>query len=81
MDKKVMSRFPLLVSQKEVREQRMHRYSQKEIAQQTGVSESVVSRWMTGKGFEGTSIEVAGRLARWVGVSIEELTQTVDETG
>lgn len=75
----MISRLPLLVSEKEVREKRQKRYTQKEIAEETGLSPSVISRWMRGGEIFGPQLETAHTLAKWLGVDIEELTIIIEE--
>lgn len=68
---KLMSRLPELLAAKEIRDKR--RYSQKEIADAAGLSESMVSRFMKGDGVEGTAVGRVKRLANWLGCSIDDL--------
>ncbi len=75
---KVISRFPLLVSKKEVQENRRRRYTQKEIADMTGLSPSVISRWMRGGEVDGANLETVQKLAQWLEVDIKDLTEVVE---
>jgi len=70
----VMTNFPLLVTQKEVRDKR--RYSQREIAVALGVSEPTVSRWMNGKRIENTSIKIVMKLCNWLDCDLRDLVYT-----
>lgn len=66
-----MSRIPALISAKEVRDNR--RYKQTEIAEQTGLTESTISRLVNGVGMETVAFGKAIKLAKWLGVKVDEL--------
>lgn len=68
---KLMSKVPGLISAKEVRDNK--RYKQSEIADQTGLSESTVSRLINGANIETVSLGKAVILAEWLGVPVTEL--------
>lgn len=78
MATKVISKLPLLVSKKEVREGRNRRYTQKEIAEQSGVSPTVINRWMQGDEINGSTLETVQKLATWLGEPVEHLTEEVE---
>lgn len=73
----LMSKLPELLAAKEIRDKR--RYSQKEIADATGLSESMISRFMKRGNIAGTAVGSVKRLAGWLGCSIDDLIREVAE--
>jgi transcriptional regulator with XRE-family HTH domain len=71
------NKIPLLVSQKEVRDEQ--RYKQREIALATGLSESMISRLMREEELSAINYVTARIIARWLGVSTDELAEEIDE--
>jgi transcriptional regulator with XRE-family HTH domain len=72
LDKQV-NKIPMLLSQKELRDGR--RYRQKDVAIGTGISEAVVSRVFNDNDIVNLTYGTAKALAKWLGVSMEELGQ------
>ena len=72
-----INKIPWLVSQKEVRDR--ERYKQKEIARATGLSESMISRLMREEELSAINYVTARIIARWLGVSTDELAEEIDE--
>jgi|GEM_PF-2623823 len=72
-----MSNFTILLAQKEIRDRK--RYTQKEIADETGVSQSMISRIANGKEIEALSVGKALLIAEWLGCNISELVYLDDE--
>lgn len=68
---KVATNFPKLLAQKEMGENK--RYTQKEVAEGMGVSETTVSRLMNNKDVDVLRIKTVLRVCNWLGCSIEEL--------
>jgi transcriptional regulator with XRE-family HTH domain len=68
---KYKNRIPILLSQKEVRDER--RYKQKEISERTGLSESMISRLMRETDLGGVNYASARAIAKWLGVSTDDL--------
>ena len=68
---KLMSRVAALISAKELRDNR--RYKQAEIAKQTGLTESTISRLVNGIGMETVAFGKAITLAKWLGVKVDAL--------
>lgn len=66
-----MSRVAALISAKEVRDNRQYR--QKEIADQTGLTESTLSRMVNGVGLKAVGLGKAIALADWLGVDVKDL--------
>ncbi len=75
---KLMSRLASLISAKEVRDNK--RYSQKEIADQTGLTESTLSRMVNGARMDTVALGKAVKLARWLGVKVVELYEVKELT-
>jgi transcriptional regulator with XRE-family HTH domain len=73
---KYINKIPWLVSQKEVRDR--ERYKQKEIAKATGLSESMISRLMREEELSAINYVTARIIARWLGVSTDELAEEMD---
>jgi transcriptional regulator with XRE-family HTH domain len=68
-----LNRIPRLLTEKELRDGK--RYKQKDIAIGTGMSEAVVSRVFNDNDIANLTYGSAKALARWLGVSMEELGQ------
>jgi transcriptional regulator with XRE-family HTH domain len=74
---KVMTRLPQLLAAKEIRDNR--RYTQKEVADASGVSPTLISNWMNGKNVERSTVETVLRVADWLGCTLDELIVRVPE--
>lgn len=74
---KVMTNFQELLALKEAKQK--SRYTQKEIADGVGVSESMVSRMMNGKGIEKMSLENIAKFAKWLECEIGDLVKLYPE--
>lgn len=72
-----MSRFLVLLSQKEIREGK--RYSQREIARATNISNAVVSRWMRDD-IQGANLATVRKLCDWLDCDIGDLLTMKQET-
>jgi transcriptional regulator with XRE-family HTH domain len=72
LDKQI-NKIPRLITLKELRDER--RYKQKDIADATGMSESVISRVINDNDIANLSYGSAKALAKWLGVPMEELGQ------
>jgi transcriptional regulator with XRE-family HTH domain len=68
---KFVNRIPVLVSEKEVRDGR--RYKQRDIANGTALSESMISRLMREPDISGVNYASARIIAEWLGVSTDDL--------
>lgn len=71
------NKIPLLTSQKEVRDGQ--RYRQRDIARATGLSESMISRLMREEELSAINYVTARIIARWLGVSTDELAEEMEE--
>lgn len=65
-----MSRFTVMLTQKELRDG--VRYSQRDIARETGISAPVISRWMKGD-IDGASLVTVRKFCEWLECDIGEL--------
>jgi transcriptional regulator with XRE-family HTH domain len=67
-----MNNIPVLIAQKEIRDRR--RYKQKDIAEATQISESMISRVIQDKiNIGGMTLDTAFALADWLGCDIRDL--------
>ena len=66
-----MSKVAKLISAEEMRDNR--RYKQVEIAEQTGLTESTLSRLINGANMEAVALGKAVVLAKWLGVDVTDL--------
>jgi DNA-binding Xre family transcriptional regulator len=73
----IRSRLRQLVAQKEI--ESGTRIMQKEIAQQTGLDEHTISRWMDVKPLKRIEVEPMVALLRWLGCTINELLYVESE--
>ena len=74
---KQLNKIPKLLTQKELRDER--RYKQQDIVDGTGLSKSMISRVLNNDDISNLTYESAKAIAKWLGVSMEELGEEVDE--
>jgi transcriptional regulator with XRE-family HTH domain len=74
---KQLNKIPMLLSQKELRDGR--RYIQQDMVKGTGLSKSMISRVLDHNDISSLTYESAKAIAKWLGVSMEELGQDADE--
>jgi transcriptional regulator with XRE-family HTH domain len=74
---KFKNRIPLLLIEKERRDQK--RYSQRDLAQGTNLTDTAISRFMRHDTLDNITYASAIVIARWLGVSMEELTEEIIE--
>lgn len=67
------SRLPLLIAQKEYKEQR--RISQREIAQEVGLARATVSSWMSPDGMPRLDAKTAAALCEYLECSLADLVE------
>jgi transcriptional regulator with XRE-family HTH domain len=70
---KLRNRIPELLAMKEIRDRT--RYTQRDIAQGTGLTDISISRFMRHDTLDNITYASALALAQWLGVSMEELTE------
>jgi transcriptional regulator with XRE-family HTH domain len=71
-----MNKIPNLITRKELRDGK--RYRHKDIAEGTGLSESMISRLLRDKEIDNLSYSSAKLIARWLGVSTDELGEDME---
>ena len=71
------NRIPELLIAKEMRDKK--RYSQRDLAEGTGLTDAAISRFMRYESLDNIAYSSALLIARWLGVSMEELTEEVDD--
>jgi transcriptional regulator with XRE-family HTH domain len=74
---KFKNRIPILLIAKEMRDKK--RYSQHDMAQGTGLTDTAVSRFMRHDTLDNITYASAIVIARWLGVSVEELSEEISE--
>jgi transcriptional regulator with XRE-family HTH domain len=67
----LINNIQIMLAQKELRDGK--RYKQIEIARESGISQSVLSRMMSSRDISGFTLETAQLLAEWLGCAIEDL--------
>lgn len=72
-----MSRFTVLLTQKELRDG--VRYSQRDIARETGISAPVISRWMKDD-IDGASLVTVLKFCQWLDCEVGDLVVIRRET-
>jgi transcriptional regulator with XRE-family HTH domain len=70
---KLLNRIPELLIAKEMRDTK--RYSQRDLAAGTGLTDAAISRFMRYETLDNISYSSALALAEWLGVTMEELTK------
>jgi transcriptional regulator with XRE-family HTH domain len=74
---KMTNRIPSLLARKEMHDNK--RYTQRDIARDTNLTESLISRTMRSKTLDSLSLADAYMLAEWLGCSIYELFELADD--
>jgi transcriptional regulator with XRE-family HTH domain len=74
---KLRNKIPSLLGKKEARDNM--RYKQIEIANETGLSQSLISRTMRSKTLDKLWLSEANILANWLGCSLYDLFEIADE--
>jgi transcriptional regulator with XRE-family HTH domain len=67
----LINNIQIMLAKKELRDAK--RYKQLDIARESGISQSVLSRIMSKEDIGGFTLETAHLLAAWLGCSIEDL--------
>jgi len=67
----LVNNIQIMLAKKELRDGK--RYKQLDIARETGLTQSVVSRMMSRQDIGGVTLESAHLLAAWLGCAIEDL--------
>ena len=67
----LINNIQIMLAKKELRDAK--RYKQLDIARESGISQSVLSRIMSREDISGFTLETAHLLAKWLGCSIEDL--------
>ena len=75
----MISRFPMLVDQRRIREGRPKPYTLDEIAKITGLGLNTVRRWYNSENLKSTKLNTLNTLAKFAGCSIAELSIDPDE--
>jgi transcriptional regulator with XRE-family HTH domain len=73
----MINRIPSLLARKEMHDNK--RYTQRDIARDTNLSEVMVSRTMRSKTLDNLGLSNAHALAEWLGCSINELFELADD--
>ena len=74
---KLKNKIPSLIGKKEARDNK--RYKQIEIAKETGLSQSLISRTIRSQTLDKLWLSEANMLANWLGCSIYDLFELSDE--
>jgi transcriptional regulator with XRE-family HTH domain len=74
---KMKNRLPSLLARKEMHDNK--RYTQRDIARDTNLSEALISRAMRSKTLDNLGLSNAHALAEWLGCSIYELFELADD--
>lgn len=74
---KLMNRIPELMQRKGLRDNK--RYSQKDMAEGTNLTAPAVSRIVNNRTLDHVEFASAYKIAKWLGVSMEELIKEVDD--
>ena len=70
---RLMNRIPELLQRKGLRDKR--RYSQRDLAEATNLSDAGISRIMNNKTLDDISLSSALAIAKWLEVHVEELVE------
>jgi transcriptional regulator with XRE-family HTH domain len=74
---KLKNRIPELLIEKERRDKK--RYSQRDMAKGTNLTDTAISRFMRYETLDSIAYSSALVMARWLDVSMEELTEEISE--
>ena len=75
--RKLKNRIPELLIEKERRDKK--RYSQRDMAKGTNLTDAAISRFMRYATLDSIAYGSALVMAKWLGVSMEELTEEISE--